>query len=100
MKQSGFLAKAERIYRNGYMDGMDFMRQLMAALSLIVLMEKHRWTRERVLAFYREMAELHDEFGKVYSEDTKDKEYAQTVLDRKLEALAGDLFVPWKERYE
>jgi hypothetical protein len=79
-------------YKNGYMDGMDF--------SLIVLMEKHRWTRERVLAFYREMAELHDEFGKVYSEDTKDKEYAQTVLDRKLEALAGDLFVPWEERYE
>ena len=100
MKQSGMMKNVLAAYKNGYMDGMDFMRQLMADLSLIVLIEKHHWPRERVLAFYREMAELHDEFGKVYSEDTKDKEYAQTVLDRKLEALAGDLFVPWEERYE
>lgn len=100
MKQSGMIKNVRTAYKNGYIDGMDFQRQLSADFALVVLMERFHWNRDKVLEFYNEMADLNDEFGKIFSEDTKDKEYAKAVLDRKLEKLAGDKFLPWEARYD
>lgn len=99
MKQSGLMKNVDAAYKHGYMDGMDFMRQLMADFALLVLTDKFHFNRQRVMDFYADMSALHDEFAVLYSSDTKDKEYAKAVLDRKLKEKAGDQFMPWEERY-
>ena len=99
MKQSG-LAKA---YDAGYMEGLragrKFMRQLMFDLACIALNETEGMGFDRLNRFAEEFTRLHDEFAVIFNGDTKDQEYSRSVLDRRLQQIAGDKFIPWEERY-
>ena len=98
MKQSGLMARENAAYLRGIRDGHRFMRQLMFDLSCIALNEQGFGT-ERINRFCDKLLELHDEYAVIFNGDTKDQEYSRTVLDRKLQQIAGENFIPWEERY-
>ena len=80
--------------------GIRFMRQLMADLLVIVLHDQFRFSRSQIIKALDALPALHDEFAVVFNGDTRDQEYSREVLDRRLRKIAGDMFIPWEERYE
>jgi len=99
MKQSGLVKRENAAYLKGIRDGHRFMRQLMADFACIVLHDSFKFSRSQINRFYDEMTALHDEYAVVFNGDTRDQEYSKEVLDRRLRKIAGDMFIPWEERY-
>ena len=100
MKQSGLAKRENKAYLAGLRAGCRFMRQLMADLLVIVLHDHFKFSRNQIIKALDALSALHDEFAVVFNGDTKDQEYSREVLDRRLRKIAGDMFVPWEERYE
>lgn len=98
MKQSGLLRREIDAYNKGLRDGYRFMRQLMCDFFCIVL-NKHGYGYARINAMLDELMEMHDEFADIYNNDSRDQEYSHAALDRTLQQIAGEHFVPWNERY-
>lgn len=99
MKPSGLIQRENRAYLAGLRDGKNFMRQLMFDLSCIALNETEGFGVERINRFCDKLIQLHDEYAVIFNSDSKDQEYSRSVLDRKLQQIAGDKFIPWEERY-
>lgn len=100
MKQSGMLKRESAAYLRGLRDGRHFMRQLMFDLSCLALNKTENMGYDRLNRYGAELTRLHDEFAVIFNGDTKDQEYSKSVLDRSLEQIAGDKFIPWGERYD
>ena len=99
MKQSGLAKRENKAYLAGLRAGIRFMRQLMADLLVIVLHDQFRFSRSQIIKALDALTALHDEFAVIFNGDTKDQEYSRSVLDRRLQQIAGDKFIPWEERY-
>lgn len=99
MKQSGLMKREAAAYLRGLKEGKHFMRQLMFDLSCIALNETEGFGVERINRFCDKLIALHDEYATIFNADSKDQEYSRSVLDRKLQQIAGDKFIPWEERY-
>ena len=99
MKQSGLARREGAAYLRGIRDGYRFMRQLMADFACIVLHDEFKFSRSQINRYYDALTALHDEYAVIFNGDTKDQEYSKAVLDRKLQQIAGDMFIPWEERY-
>lgn len=100
MKPSGMIQRENRAYLKGMADGKNFMRQLMFDLSCIALNETEGFGYDRISRFADKLIALHDEYAIIFNGDTKDQEYSKSVLDRRLQQIAGERFIPWEERYD
>lgn len=100
MKQSGYAKAWNAGYLAGLRAGRNFMRQLMYDLSCLALNKTEGMGYDRLNRYGAELTRLHDEFAGIFNGDTKDQEYSKSVLDRSLEQIAGEKFIPWEERYD
>lgn len=98
--KNAYMQKLTDMYMSGLRDGRRFMRQLMFDLSCVALNETEGMGYDRLNRFADKLMELHDEYAVIFNGDTKDQEYSRSVLDRRLQQIAGDKFIPWEERYE
>lgn len=75
--------------------------QLMQDLFDIALHEKEKdqFGAKRCKEVNDLVAELYKEFCGIYFDDTADREYFVSVLDRKLKEIFGDELVPFEKRY-
>lgn len=73
--------------------------QLALDICQVVLNREFKFGRERIKRFVKAVSEDFGAFGGIWNNDTKDTEYARSVLDRKLEEICGDDFIPWEKRY-
>ena len=99
MKPSGLIQRENAAYMRGLRDGKNFMRQLMFDLSCIALNETEGMGYDRISRFADKLIALHDEYAVIFNSDSKDQEYSKSVLDRRLQQIAGEKFIPWEERY-
>lgn len=98
-KQSGYLRAIDKAREQGFMTGQHFTRQLCMDVSAIVLNRLFGFGAERIKRFNDAMVEQYGNYADIWNGDTKDVEYSKAAMDRALEQIFGDQFMPWNERY-
>ena len=93
--------REEELIRTMYDVGRDTGTTYIMDLALITLHERFGFGEKRIMDFYNAMQEIYDEMNVVAAEDTADKTYAKSVIDRRLQAaVPKDKFCPYDKRYK
>ncbi len=98
-KQNAFLARVEAEKQKYARAAVRWSEQNMMDLASVVLNEQFGFGADRLETFNHAMEDLHDEYANLWNSDTDDVEYSKAVLDRRLQKIYREKFVPWKERY-
>lgn len=99
MKQSGYAKRLQQKRAESDRDNYVMARQLMVDLLTIVLNHELGLGKERLRRVWDAFSKLHDQYVTIWNSDTRDVEYAKSVIDRELKAICGEYFIPWEERY-
>lgn len=99
MKKSGYVKKLQQQRSEDSYQNFIMARQLMIDLLTIVLNREFGFGKVRLRRMWDAFATMHNEFVTVWNADSKDIEYTKEVLDRELQKICGEHFIPWKERY-
>lgn len=75
-------------------------RQMMWDAVTIALNDEFGFGKERILKLLKAVEKRREDIARLFIGDTKDMEYAKSVLDRRLREICGDEFLPWEERYK
>lgn len=75
-------------------------RQMMWDAVTIALNDEFGFGKERILKLLKAVEKRREDIARLFIGDTKDMEYAKSVLDRRLKEICGDEFLPWEERYK
>ena len=98
--KSGFLRAVDKAREEGFMTGQHFVRQLCMDQAAIVLNREFGFGADRLKKFNDAMVEMYGTYATIWNGDTKDVEYSKAAMDRALEQIYGDKFMPWDERYK
>lgn len=83
----------------GFMTGQHFTRQLCMDQAAIVLNREFGFGPERLKRFNAAMVQMYGQYADIWNGDTSDVEYSKAAMDRALEQIYGDEFMPWDKRY-
>lgn len=84
----------------GFTVGKSLAFQQMLDIVEITLHEDFKFGSDRIKKFQEKVESNFQEMLDISHEDTDDRVYTTTVLDRRLKDACGEYFVPYAERYE
>jgi hypothetical protein len=99
MKKNSFLARMEAQKEAEKIQILRFTRQVIMDCMAIALNDVCGFGAKRIKEDMDAVAENYCEYADMINADTADQEYSWATLDRKLQQICGEYFVPWEERY-
>lgn len=98
-KQSAYLKKIRTAARKQVAEEHIVRIQMSLDAAMIAANEVLQMGPGRARAFADAFSKALREIAELTVRDTKDMEYTKAKLDKRLEEICGDSFVPWDERY-
>ena len=101
-KPNAFLLKLQAQKAAELHHQRQFTIQWCADAAILAAHEVFQRRGEKLVEFYNTFVALANEIAEMSIEDAKDDKtlgYTKGKLDRQLQAILGDDFIPWEERY-
>lgn len=99
MAKNALAKRINRAVRVGVVDGRAIHTQMCLDAAMMAANDVFNMGPSRCESFRAAYSKYLSEIATMGIQDTSDLEYTKDTIDRRLQQICGDKFVPWDERY-